>query len=410
MSASGKSFAAVSGLAFAVLFAYALGRPPIESLFLAQHGSAALPWVWAGVGVAAVLAVAGVGRLASRWPLPRVLVAVAAGAAVSLAGLNALQLTGVRASALLYVWKDVHVVLLLEILWAFANAVFDVKNARRAYGIFCACGSLGGMAGNQVSGALADAVGTELAILAPLPVLAVIAVAAAYVPPDVVAAAAPEPASKARTQPGARGLMALARSPYLVLLLLLVLLSQLSITLVDYAYNHVVEASYPDMDARTQVMGTVYTAIDGSALGLQLLSAPILRFVGVPATLVAIPLLLGSAVTAATLAPRFLWIAIAKVMSKAFDYSLFRAAKEILYIPLDYAQKTQGKAVIDMLVYRFAKVGASVVLGGFVVLGTSAQVLFGVLAIVALWLGVTVALTRRYRARVSREEEIRGRS
>ena len=44
-----------------------------------------------------------------------------------------------------------------------------------------------------------------------------------------------------------------------------------------------------------------------------------------------------------------------KVASKAFDYSLFRAAKEILYIPLSHPERTQGKTFVDMMAYRMAK-------------------------------------------------------
>ena len=53
---------------------------------------------------------------------------------------------------------------------------------------------------------------------------------------------------------------------------------------------------------------------------------------------------------------------VVKVASKSLDYSIFRAAKELLYLPLSQAEKTQGKALIDMLTYRVAKGGASVLL------------------------------------------------
>lgn len=402
MPTSARSFVAVCALAFAVLFAYALSRPPAESAFLEVHGSDALPWVWAAVGVAAVLAVTGYNQLAARLPLDRVLLLVAVGAALALVLLNCLRAARVPYStAALYVWKDVHVVVLLEIVWSFANVVFRVRTARLSYGLFCACGSLGGMAGNLVTGELASRFGTDAALWAPLPLLLAVAVAALLVPEDVRAQAKPK-------ERGARagGLAVIAKSPYLLLLLALVLLTQISITLVDYTYNEVVEATFADVDERTRLIGRVYAAIDLSALALQLSTAPILRLVGVPATLLAIPALLGSAVTAAALAPRFLLMAITKVTSKAFDYSLFRAAKEILYIPLTYAEKTRGKAMIDMLAYRVAKVGASLLLGGFVFAGHGEAVLWVVLALVAVWLAVTWRLTRRYRARVSRDEEV----
>lgn len=370
-------------------------------MFLEDYGSQGLPWVWAGVGLAAVLAVAAYSRIAANRPLPEALRLVGFASAGTLGALLALRALGVpHASALIYVWKDVHVVLLLEILWSFANVTFDVRTARRAYGVFCACGSIGGIAGAELTGAIAQSAGTDVALLAPLPVLVGIAWFGGMIASDAAVKV------KKRTSEGA--LRALLSSRYLLLMLALVLLAQISITLVDYSYNEIVERSFTDADERTRMIGHVYAAIDVTALVLQIATAPILRGLGVPMTLLAIPLLLGGAVTAAALVPRFLTLALTKVIAKSMDYSLFRAAKEILYIPLSYEEKTRGKAMIDMLTYRVAKVGASLLLGGFVLTGRGDVVAWLVLGLAAIWLVVAWRVTRRYRARVSREEEIEG--
>jgi ATP/ADP translocase len=99
------------------------------------------------------------------------------------------------------------------------------------------------------------------------------------------------------------------------------------------------------------------------------------------------------------LLPRFALIASAKVASKAFDYSLFRAAKEILYIPLNHAERTQGKALVDICSYRVAKGACSLLLLGLAALGSGAanlNVWIPVLCLgfIGLWIAVTVALRR----------------
>jgi AAA family ATP:ADP antiporter len=303
----------------------------------------------------------------------------------------------------IYVWKDVHVVVLLEILWSIANAQFQVASARRSYGIFCAFGSVGGMAGHWAAAEVASTHGAELAMtlaLGPLVVLTAVTLAFHRARPE----AGPKPAEKSTDY--TNGIRVLFASRYLGWLLVLILLTQVTITLIDLHFNQVMEAAYPNEDERSAAFGSVYFAVDGVALLLQLGTAGILKALGVTATLVGIPALVGVSVLAAIVQPRVLVVQIMRVMSKAFDYSLFRAAKEMLYIPLSYEEKTRGKAMIDMLTYRVAKGGAALLLGGLVAAGLAgAVVMMGVLGLVALWLLVTVVVVRRYRELVSREEE-----
>ena len=47
--------------------------------------------------------------------------------------------------------------------------------------------------------------------------------------------------------------------------------------------------------------------------------------------------------------------ALAYMTFKGLDYSLFRAGKEILYIPLSFDMRYRAKEVIDAFVYRFSK-------------------------------------------------------
>jgi ATP/ADP translocase len=108
--------------------------------------------------------------------------------------------------------------------------------------------------------------------------------------------------------------------------------------------------------------------------------------------------------------PVFGTMAAAKVASKVFDYTIFRAAKELLYIPLSYVQKTRGKAVVDMLTYRVAKGGASLLLLILAAVVTQALVTGLTLAAIVAWIAITVAIVIRFRRRVSREEEMRGRT
>ena len=89
-------------------------------------------------------------------------------------------------------------------------------------------------------------------------------------------------------------------------------------------------------------MGQIYASISVVSLVLQLATSALLRGLGVP--LVMLPGLMALFVASAMVYPRMITVKSAKVASKAFDYSIFRAAKEIFHIPLSHEEKTQGKA------------------------------------------------------------------
>jgi AAA family ATP:ADP antiporter len=165
----------------------------------------------------------------------------------------------------------------------------------------------------------------------------------------------------------------------------LIVFTQLVVNLVDFQFNSVIETFYPETDARTAVIGQVYAAINLGSLVLQLGAGLVLSLLGVSRSLLAIPLIVGSTLVVFVLMPGFAAIAVAKVASKAFDYSIFRAAKELLYIPLGYAEKTQGKAVVDILTYRVAKGGASAMLIGLGLFGAADLALACALVCAVLW-------------------------
>lgn len=394
-----RSGVLLCSLAAVLLFGYAIVRPSTESLFFEVHGASALPWAWIAVALASAPTVALYNRAAAMRPLGQVMLWALAVCALSLAMLLALAHFHVRGSAFaLYVWKDVHVVVLIEVLWSFANLVFDKKSARWMNGIFCACGSLGGLAGNLLVGTLAARWGTRAAPLLLLPLFIIQAGLVFW-----LARAAGHPQPKKKERIGLDDAVALLRrSPYVGWLVLLIGTVQIVVNLVDFIYADAIVTTYPELDARTAVIGQIYGAIDVASLALQVLSGLVIGAIGVRATLIAVPALLGTAVFSFAVAPRFAVMAVAKVASKAFDYSLFRAAKEMLYLPLSYEDKTRGKALVDMLTYRVAKGGASLVILGLAAVGASMGVVFATLGAIGGWLAITVAVARRYHALTKR--------
>lgn len=383
------------GLAFVTMLSYAVATSAAQSLYLSAYGSAQLPRVWIGVGFASALATAWLGRLSQRYDVVRLFSLACTCSGASLVAVLLAHAWGVPGAAFaLYLWKDVYIVVLVELFWTFANVVFGVGSASRTYGLFCAAGSLGSVVGNIGLGRAAWAVGTATTMWVILPLLFVLATGCRRLTRNVPI---PEPRHVQRQALSRLG-ETLRNSTYLPWLMVLVASMQAMLTLFDYRFSAAVEAAGHTEEARTQALVQLYAVINGASFALQLATGPILRFLGMPLTLWFVPLTLGLALAWSTTVGSYAAAAGCMVVGKCLDYSLFRAAKEILYIPLDYAEKTQGKVIVDIFTNRAAKAAASLLLLALAFYNATPSATLGwCWLLLAFWLVASEVILTRYR-------------
>ena len=397
----------LSVLSFFLMGSYSLARSTSESLFIEAHTSKGLPLVWVLVSLGMLASVLVYTHFVPRFELMNlfgVVTFISTGLMVALMLGRQAELPGMH--HMLYVWKDTYMVVLVEIFYSFANSAFTIQAARWVYGLFGILGGVGAIVGNLAVRQLAPQIGTANTLWLVAPMLVGIALGAMALGR---AAGVENPLRGAERPPGISDAIRVARrSSYLLLVLLLIALTQCVITLIDFSFNEIVEAIYPETDARTALVSTVYAAISTGMLLLHGSTGPLLRLAGVPLVLLSIPLIMGGGVTVFTVAPALATVLVIKVGSKCFDYTLFRNAKEILYIPLSYQERTQGKSLVDMLTYRVAKGIASAMLAAALATGLPNIVNLLTLALIGGWFLVTLVVTRRFRQKVSREEEING--
>ncbi len=386
--------AALGGLAFFIFASYAIARPALKSLLITHYTADALPIAWLGMAVAVTGTVMVYGRFAATIELTRLYRYVVVVCCVTLCLAMLLYQSGVTwAVFLLFIWKDVYIVVLAEMFWSIANSLFALKTAKWIYGIFCAMGSLGGMSANFAIGPLAHELGTAHAPWLIIPIL-LLSAGVVFSLPKVSPA---QEESRPQVDYTA-GLRLVRDNRYLLCLLGIIAFIQIAINLVDYQCSALVESNFAGADERTEVFGQIYGAIDIAALVMQLSAGLIITAIGVSGTLVGVPLILALCLIGFLVAPTFGVMAVAMVAGKSMDYSIFRAAKEMLYLPLSQAERTQGKAVIDMMTYRVAKGIASVAILGFAAWSAPIEAL-AVVALVAVlgWLALTRILIPLYR-------------
>ena len=100
-----------------------------------------------------------------------------------------------------------------------------------------------------------------------------------------------------------------------------------------------------------------------------------------------------------TIAPSLQTGALAFLFFKAFDYSIFRAGKEIFYIPLSFDARYRAKQIIDSFGYRSAKSGSALIIALLGLAKAIPGIAFSSVAMImaAIWTGIVSNLTTQYR-------------
>jgi len=390
---------AIGAAAAFLLCGYEFIRSVSSSLFIAAYGARHLPIVMAlgPVGTLALIYLYGF-LLSWRGPCQALLLT---------SGLSALVISGCYlglrggfpiAAGLAYVFREAYIVLLVEQYWSFINSVLVPSQGRRFNGPITGVASLGAITGGLLVNRWAEGLGSETLLLF---------AAASLVPASLLAWVAyrwggePQPSpEEARGRQGHLALKLLWRSRYLLLIAGVIVATQVVSTVLDLRFSGLVEVALPVKDERTAFFGGFYATLNAVASVLQFLVAPLLlHYVPLRGVHASLPLLHFAASLGLLIHPSLWTGAGAFLLFKAVDYSIFRAGKEIFYIPLPFDARYRAKEVIDAFGYRFAKGAASglLALAGRLwgPLPGSTYPLLAMLS-AGIWLGLIRRITRAY--------------
>lgn len=302
------------------------------------------------------------------------------------------------AAAIIYVFREAYIVIIIEQFWSFVNSTLTSKQAKIINGPFCAVASVGSVVGGMLVARWAEALGSEKLLLfaagslIPAAIFGIIAYTLAGEPQPTVA--------EEGGRRGHLGLKTFFSSKYLVFIGLLILSTQVISTVLELRFKGLVETEIPVTDTRTAYFGSFYAMLGAISAIMQLIVVPIaLRFVSLKIIHIGIPIVHLFNGLVLTLKPSLRTSARAFLTFKALDYSLFRAAKELFYMPLSYDEKYRAKQIIDSFGYRFAKGGSAGVIELIrLVVITIPSAAFSIVAMVisGVWGGIVLNLASRY--------------
>lgn len=266
---------------------------------------------------------------------------------------------------LLYIWKDIYVLLMFQQLWSVIHVTIPEKQSKWCYGLLFGFGGIGSILGSFISGQFSLKLGSQKLLLCSIPIyitFALIYSVALYIRKKMgnredLHTLHQDCAEKKLSD----GFQLIRNSKQLRFILAIVICMQVAATLMELQFSVFLAKQMPTTDEMTAFSGRLFTCINGMVLFLQFFGSTLLLNIFRLRTIhFSMPIIfLGNALLF-LLFPYFSMFIYSFTIVKSFDYSIFNIAKESLYSPLTIREKFQAKAVIDIFVYRSARGIASI--------------------------------------------------
>ena len=394
----------MASTAMFTLAGYELMRSASTVLFKQTYGAENLPMVMAAMPFVMFVGVWGYGRLLSAVGPRRTLNATTLFAAgVILVAWALYRLGIVWMTPILFLVKEFYVVLLIEQYWSYMNSRFTPEAAKRLNGPITGVAGLGSVAGGWAVAQLAVPLGTDLLI--PLAALALLPSAwlanRTYArfgePQPEQASVEPAAASVPVSTADPLGWQTITQSKQLAALLAVVLATQIIAAVLDFKFQGLLSEAFAGRpDEETAFQGQFWFYLNSAAVTFQFVLTPlILSFLALRVVHLLMPLVHSVVILWAIVDPSVVSVGAAFFLFKMFDYSLFRASKELIYLPLSFSARYRAKEFIDVFGYRTGKGGSSLVVLSLQKLGIAMMnyYLMVALAFVLIWLALVIPLT-----------------
>ncbi len=326
------------------------GKATRDALFLSQFPVTLLPRMVAAAAVISLLAALATSRAMGRLgPARLVPILLGASAALQLGEWALLQVAPQAAAVLVYIHFNALGALMVSAFWSLINERFDPRAAKQAFGFIGTAGTVGGVAG----GLFAERAGALLSVSAMLPALALVHFVCAMLVIRIRAlpARAEAKVPDAGAAPGGApaGLRALAASKYLRLLAAALLLGTVSEGLLDYVFKDAAKHAFGHGDSLLRFFALFYAAINflGGVLGASV-GRRALERLGIARTVSALPWSVAVGGIGAIAFPGIGSVILARGAEATMRNSLYRSGFELLFTPMQPAEKRAAKPLLDV--------------------------------------------------------------
>lgn len=351
-------YLSISGLF--LLAGYNFIRSVSPALFLQNYGKDELPTALFVMSLCLIPAIYLYGRFLTLYgPKKTYFIVNVISTAIMLTCSWGVQNEMKEASYVLFIFKDIYIMILIEQMWSFFNSTVPREEARFLSGFMLAFNSIGPIASGKLTQIYATDVSSHVFIditwILLIPTVIFMFLAFAQVPESKIIKGAEKIVEKDINK-STLGIREFFSHPQLVILFLVIFITQILATSTELRLQSEVATSITEVGAQTSYFGYYYMMINVWAMVMQVIGTPIaMSFLSVKFINIAIPVIHTIMGALVLVAPSLTTISAAAIVFKTFDYSLFRIAKEVIYIPMSFDVRYRSKQIIDVFAYRCGK-------------------------------------------------------
>lgn len=355
-----KAVLTMACAAFFLIFGYEIVRSTSYAIFKDYYGKENLPFILACLPIFLIPTLICYEKLLKSYGPRKTLcsISVFSGIVIFISAYF-LNHGSKIACIVIFLFREVYSVVILEQYWSFINSVLVAKQAKSYNGIVLCISSFGAICG----GLLLSGFCKEFGAYTLLYVTAFSCVIAALIS-DFAYKQVPDIKPKNKKEKGqAKDLFALSlfkEHRILKIILFMIVASQVYCTVINLNFQGYLQDEYPNIDEQAAISGLCFAILNVASVFFQLVISPILlKRVPLSYIHIGIPFVHLVMISLCVFYQQFWSAALCFMTFKTLDYSLFRAAKEILYIPLPFDARFRAKEFIDVFGFRFTKSGSS---------------------------------------------------
>src|SRR5258705_10114474 len=246
-----------------------------------------------------------------------------------------------------YVWGAIFNLFVVSVFWGFLADVFSSDQSRRLFGFIAAGGTIGGIVGSSVTSLLVERLGSGRLLL----VSAVLLEVAVFSVRRLARISRTLRESSGRRVDDSAvgggvlsGFAHAVRSPYLLHLTFYMLLFTILSTFLYFQQADIAKQSFTNRAARTAFFPNIDLAVNTLTLLIQLLlTARIIRMLGVAVTLTLLPALSVAGFFVLGFAPTLWAVVIFQVLRRAGNFAVARPTRETCFTVVPPGDKYKAK-------------------------------------------------------------------